>query len=96
MSIFTEIYDLRTFASPYEYKQFLSRLSHALEQGWIEEIPVAIKRPVSINERWFREKESGEVYLLEVLEEKPAYWRPVEPEELFPSMPIADVSRRIN
>jgi hypothetical protein len=96
MSIFTEMYDLRRFATVHEYKEFLSKLSLAIEKGWIEEIPVSIKRQVPRDERWFREKSSGEVYLLESLEGKPAYWRPVEPEELFPSTPITVVSHMQN
>ncbi len=96
MSIFTELYDLHRFASPHEYAEFLRKLSFALEKGWIEEIQVAIKRPVPRDERWFKDRESGEVYLLELLEGKPAYWRPVEPEELFPSRSIITTGRMHN
>jgi hypothetical protein len=85
MSIFTELYDLRVFESPYAYEEFRRKLARALEKGWIEEIPVAISRRFPRNERWFRENTSGEVYGLEELEGKPSSWRPVEPEELFPS-----------
>jgi hypothetical protein len=87
MSIFTEMYDLHVFESIQAYQEFLRRLSQALEEGWIEEIPVAIKRQVSRNERWFREKSSEEIYVLEDLEGKPSSWRPVEPEDLLRAAP---------
>ena len=96
MSIFTEMYDLRVFESVYAYKEFLRKLARALEEGWIEEIPVAIKREIPRNERWFREGRSGEAYVLETVECKPPSWRPVEPDELFPSKPITVVSSMKN
>ena len=96
MSIFTEMYDLRVFESFYAYKEFLRKLSRALDEGWVEEIPVAIQRKVPRDERWFRDKETGEVYILEGLEGKPSSWRPAEPEELFPSSPIGIDSRMKN
>lgn len=96
MSIFTEIYDLHVFESDYAYKEFLRKLSRALDEGWIEEIPVAIKRKVPRDERWFREELSGEVYVLERLEGKPSSWRPVEPEDLFPSKQITSGSQMKN
>jgi hypothetical protein len=96
MSMFTEIYDLHVFDSSYAYREFHRKLAHALEQGWVEEIPVAIKRVHPRNERWFRDKESGEVYQLEELEGKPTSWRPVEPEELFPSRSISVGNQKVN
>jgi len=82
VSIFTEMYDLHVFESSYAYKEFLRKLSRALEEGWIEEIPAAIKREVPRVERWFRDKSSGEAWVLEELEGKPSSWRPVEPGDL--------------
>ena len=89
MSIFTELYDLHVFESEYAYREFRRKFALALDQGWIEEIPVAIMREVPRNERWFRDKESGEVYALEIAPEKGASWRPVPIEDLFPSRPIS-------
>lgn len=80
MSIFTELYDLHAFESIHAYQEFLRKLARALEEGWVEEIPVVTMCDVPRNERWFREKYSGEVYSLEELEGKPSSWRPVEPE----------------
>lgn len=85
MSIFREMYDLRVFASKYEYDQFLIKLSVALEKGWIVEIPVTIRRPVATGERWFRDNESNEVYRLGTVDSHAPSWTPVEPEDLFPS-----------
>jgi hypothetical protein len=96
MSIFTELYDLRIFESIHAYTEFHRKLSIALEEGWVEEIPVAIKREHPRDERWFREGRSGEVYALEDLEGKPSSWRPVEPEDLFPNKFITPVSNLRN
>jgi hypothetical protein len=96
MSIFTEMYDLHVFESVHAYKEFHRKLSIALEEGWVEEIPIAIKREHPRNERWFREGRTGEVYALEELEGKPSSWRPVEPEELFPDMSITVVGNLEN
>jgi hypothetical protein len=90
MSIFREMYELRTFQSPADYADVLRMLSQAMERGWVEEVPVTIKRPVAWDERWFREKDTGEVYLLEVPNPpSTGSWRPVEPEELFPGVVVA-------
>ncbi len=75
MSIFAEMYDLPVFESVYAYREFLLKLARALEEGWIEEIPVATKREVPRDERRFRDKQTGEVYVLERLEGKPSSWR---------------------
>ena len=97
MSIFTEMHDLRVFESVYAYREFLRKLALALEEGWIEEIPIAVKKPFSERERWFREPHSGEVYCLGPPGEKSSgSWRPVEPESLFPSKVITVVSQTKN
>lgn len=97
MSIFQEMYEPRTFFSPSDYQEVVRMLSQAIERGWVEEIPVAIRRPVPWDEKWFREKETGEVYLLEA-PNPPATgtWRPVEPDELFPGVPVSSSNRRPN
>ena len=96
MSIFTEMYDLHAFESRWAYREFLRKLAIALEEGWVEEIPVAIKRVHPRNERWFQEGRSGEVYVLEDSDGKGSSWRPVEPDELFPDKTIAVVSNLKN
>jgi hypothetical protein len=97
MSVFTEMYDLHVFESIYAYQEFLRKLSHALEQGWIEEIPVAVSKPFSEDERWFKDPNSGEVYCFGPPAEKSSgSWRPVQPEELFPSKPFAATSNTVN
>jgi hypothetical protein len=96
MSIFTELYDLHAFESMYAYREFRRKLSIALEEGWVEEIPVAIKREYPRNERWFRERRSGEVWVLEDSEEKGSSWRPVEPQDLFPNEHITPVNNLRN
>lgn len=96
MSIFTEMYDLHAFESEWVYREFHRKLAIALEEGWVQEIPVGIKRVHPRSERWFREKRSGEVYVLEDSHEKRSSWRPVEPEDLFPDRPITVVSNLKN
>lgn len=94
MSIFTEMYDLRVFESIYAYRDLLRKLTCALEEGWIEEIPVVKHWEVQADARWFRDMETREVYALVSVEGKPSSWHPVAPEELFPSSPTA-VSRHM-
>jgi hypothetical protein len=97
MSIFQDMYEPRTFLSRTDYLEVLRMLSQAIERGWVEEIPVSIKRPVAWNERWFREKETGEVYLLEIPDPpSTGTWRAVEPRELFPEAPIGVAGREPN
>ena len=97
MSIFREMYQFRSFSIAGDYSGLLRNLAYAIENGLVEEIPVTIKRPYPSDERWFRDKDSGEVYLLD--EPEPpgrGTWRPVEPEELFPPATIAQGSDTVN
>ena len=97
MSIFTEMYDLHHFESVRALEEFLRKLSIALDEGWVEEIPVAVKIPFSGGERWFREQQSGEVYCFRPPGEKSTgTWNRVDPQDLFPSMPFATESKAVN
>jgi hypothetical protein len=97
LSIFTEMYDLHHFESVRARQEFLRKLSIALEEGWVEEIPVAIKTPFSGGERWFREPRSGEVYCFGPPGEKSTgTWDRVDPQNLFPSKPFATESDTVN
>jgi hypothetical protein len=73
-------------------------LSEAAAGGWVEEIPIPRAGP-RCDERWFREKSTGEVYSLSPPDhENRSYgaWEPVDASRLFPSTPIAVGSRSVN
>ena len=96
MSIFQEMYDQRTFPSPYEYRELLRMLAESIERGFVEEIPNTWKGPGRYV-RWFREKSTGVVYALEEpnAPSRGTWWK-LEPEELFPEATIAPTGRLLN
>ncbi len=95
MSIFQEMFDQKWISSPYEYRELLRMLSEAIERGFVEEIPNTWKGPGRFV-RWFREKTTGVVYALEEPNDHGGSWRELEPEDLYPGVPIAKTTRLPN
>jgi hypothetical protein len=64
MSIFKEMHPYDGFGSPQQFAELQRMLSEAIAKGYVEEIPVMIVRKVPYIENWYREKETGEIYVL--------------------------------
>lgn len=82
MNIFQEMFDRTKFESLREFTELQRMLSQATERGYVEEVPVAVKREVSQVERWYKDKETGDVYSL-IPPEAAArgYWGPIPLDE---------------
>jgi hypothetical protein len=64
MNVFREMFDNDKFESPREFTELQRMLRQAIERGYVEEVPVTLKREVSQVERWYRDKETGDIYSL--------------------------------
>ena len=64
MSIFQEMHEQRLFNSEWEYRELRRMLSEAIARGYVEKIPVIKPDPFILDEEWYRDKETGEVYSL--------------------------------
>lgn len=82
MNVFQEMFDRSKFESLREFIELQRMLRQAIERGYVEEISVALRREVSQVERWYRDKETGDVYSL-VPPEGAArgFWGPVPLDE---------------
>ncbi len=84
MSVFEEMHPRDQFESLRDYDELKRMLSETIERGFVEEVPVMITRPVpSHTERWYRDKETGEIYSL-IPPEAPSQgcWERVELKDL--------------
>ncbi len=61
-------------------------LSEAIDRGYVEVVPAIKRREVPVDETWYREKETGEIYSL-ITPNPPARggWEYVDIEGLRPS-----------
>jgi hypothetical protein len=64
MSVFEEMHPGDRFESLRDYNELKRMLSETIERGFVEEVPVMITRTVPMVERWYRDKETGEIYSL--------------------------------
>jgi hypothetical protein len=82
MNVFREMFDKNKFESLGEFTELQRMLRQAIERGYVEEVPVTLKREVSQVERWYRDKETGDIYSL-IPPESAARgcWEPVNLEE---------------
>jgi hypothetical protein len=83
MGIFSEMYEQRSFASDWEYRELRRKLSEAISRGYVEQVPVMKPHRFAPNREWYRDKETGEIYSLVAPEEKSRGWRDkVEPQDI--------------
>jgi hypothetical protein len=64
MSIFEEMYPYRHFDSWRSFTELQRMLGEAITRGFVEEIPVMKTHPMIRVVKWYRDKESGEIYSL--------------------------------
>lgn len=84
MGIFNEMHDARAFSSPREYTELCRMLGEAIERGHVEQIPVLKPSRFIPRRKWYREKETGEIYeLIEPEERGGGAWRRIGPEDLI-------------
>jgi hypothetical protein len=83
MSIFKEIHEKFGFDSDHEFKEFRRMLSEAISRGFVEQ--VAVMKPSRFNplEKWYREKETGEIYSLLEPDGDRGWWAKVDPERVI-------------
>ena len=59
-------------------------LSEATERGYVEQVPVMKSSSPGLNEEWYRDKETGEIYALsEPWEQVRGQWERVDPKDLI-------------
>ena len=82
MNVFREMFDHDKFESLRDFTELQRMLRQATERGYVEEVPVTLKREVSQIEHWYKDKETGEIYSL-IPPESAArgYWGPVQLDE---------------
>ena len=61
MGIFKEIHELRVVDSPAASRELRRKLEIAISRGWIEQISVMKPHPMSSNETWYRDNETGQI-----------------------------------
>jgi len=86
MSIFYDMHQRDSFDSWRDFTEVQRILRDAIERGFVEEIPVAIIRPLPLSETWYREKATGEIYSLS--EPNPparGSWVRIEIDDFLPS-----------
>jgi hypothetical protein len=64
MSIFEEMHPFRNFASPQQFTELKRMLGEAISRGHVEAIPVIRRWEVRVEEEWYRDKETGDIYSL--------------------------------
>ena len=82
MSIFTEIHELRTIASPEDCRELQRKLAVAISRGWVEQIPVMKPHSMAPNVTWYRDKETGQIYSLHPFDDRPGLWMEVDLNDL--------------
>jgi hypothetical protein len=84
VGIFKEMHETTTFESTRDYEELCRMLSEAIERGHIEQIPVPKPHPLSRFRRWFREKQTNEIYQLDPPDDKArGCWMRVDLEDLI-------------
>ena len=89
MGIFKDMYEQRRFNTDWEYRELRRMLTEAIERGYVEKIPVMKPHRLDpdhldLDEEWYRDKETGEIYSLSPPEEKiRGHWIKVDPEDLM-------------
>lgn len=65
MSIFEEMFPYRNFEFMRDVNELQRMLSEAISRGFVEEVtPIAHGKLPELPEKWYRDKESGEIYSL--------------------------------
>ena len=85
MSIFRDMHGKRIFDSQKEYAELQRMLAEAISRGYVEQVPVMKPSQFSPLQKWYRDKESGEIYRLDPPDpESPdrGWWDRVEIEKL--------------
>jgi hypothetical protein len=82
MNVFREMFDNDKFESLRDFTELQRMLRQAIERGYVEEVPVTLRREVSQVEHWYRDKETGDIYSL-IPPESAArgFWGPVNLDE---------------
>lgn len=64
MSVFEEMHPYRQFGSWREFDELLRMLAEAISRGFVEEVPVMRKGGTGGVEKWYRDRETGDIYSL--------------------------------
>jgi hypothetical protein len=90
MSIFREMHPTITVNPGHDYLELKRMLSEAIERGYVESVPVMIKRNFANPETWYREIETGIIFALTHPEEErvSGTWMEIEPQELIEGQPL--------
>jgi hypothetical protein len=64
MSILEEMHPLQNFATQQQFDELKQRLNDAIGRGYVEAIPVIKRWDVPVEEEWYRDKQTGEIFSL--------------------------------
>ena len=69
----------RTIDSPWEFNELKRMLHEAIDRGFVDQIPPApIAGKIFLDQEWYRDRETGEVYCLTPPDEKAGSWTSVD------------------
>ena len=83
MGIFKEMHELRVVVSPDDSRELKRMLSEAISRGYVEQVPVMKPHPHCLDEAWYRDVETGEIYSLRPFDERPGSWTEIDPKDLI-------------
>ncbi len=82
MGVFKDMHEQRTVDPGRDYLELRRMLSEAIERGYVEQVPVMKRHPMSLRDEWYRDKETGEIYVLIAPDDRPGCWDRIDPSEL--------------
>ena len=85
MSIFEEMYPYRNFEFRRDFDELQRMLGEAVSRGFVEEVHVVGNGKVpQLDRKWYRDKETGDIYSLTLPWERSlGYWERVDIEDFI-------------
>lgn len=85
MSIFEEMFPYRNFESIRDVNELQRMLDEAISRGCVEELtPLAHGKLLELPSKWYRDKESGEIYSLTLPWERGlGHWERIDVEDFI-------------
>lgn len=87
MGIFQQMHEGRHCESEREYRELLRMLNEAITRGYIEDLRPFKSGGIAATEKWFRDKETGEIYSLggDPIETRGGWWAKIDPDDFLES-----------
>jgi len=82
LSVFKQMHEKSGFDSQWEFEQLLRMLSEAISRGYVEQVPVMKPSRFLPLQKWFRDKETGEIYSLVPPDGDRGWWAKIDPQDI--------------